>query len=334
MACGAPCSAASRCPPPAPSPMPAAETIAVTVIGGYLGSGKTTLLNHVLRTADGRVAVLVNDFGDVNIDADLVARHDGGTLELANGCICCSLVDGFAAALDSISGLSPRPERLLIEASGVADPASVAAYAHTPGFALDAVVVLADAESIRANANDKYVGEAVRGQLAAADLLVVNKIDLVEAGAIESVERWLADLAPGAAIVRAAHGVVAFEVLVGSGPMGDLAAADSTEVGSAADRPHVDVETWSLTWRGAVTRGAVEAAMAHVPDGLIRLKGVIAITGDPVPHVLQRVGRRWSLRPMPPDVGLREPDASQVVAIGRPGAIDGDWLAANFAPNG
>ncbi len=81
--------------------------IAVTVIGGYLGAGKTTLVNHILRTADERIAVLVNDFGDINIDEDLIASQDGDTISLANGCICCSLVDGFSAALATITALDP-----------------------------------------------------------------------------------------------------------------------------------------------------------------------------------------------------------------------------------
>ncbi len=158
---------------------PASTDIAVTVIGGYLGAGKTTLVNHVLRTADARIAVLVNDFGDINIDEDLIASQDGDTISLANGCICCSLVDGFSAALATITALDPVPERLVIESSGVADPATVAAYGHGPGLALDATVVVVDAETIRKKATDVYVGDTVVGQLGSGDIIVLNKTDLV-----------------------------------------------------------------------------------------------------------------------------------------------------------
>ncbi|MEL7156360.1 MAG: GTP-binding protein, partial [Actinomycetota bacterium] len=153
--------------------------IPVTVIGGYLGSGKTTLVNHLLRGADERIAVLVNDFGSVNIDADLIESQDGETLRLANGCICCSLAEGFAAALDTVLELDPRPDRLVLEASGVADPAAVAAYGHGPGLLLDAVVVVVDGETVRAQAADGYLAQTIDGQLRAADVLVANKLDLV-----------------------------------------------------------------------------------------------------------------------------------------------------------
>lgn len=299
------------------------STIGVTVIGGYLGSGKTTLVNHLLRTADERLAVLVNDFGDVNIDADLITHHDGATMELANGCICCSLVDGFAAALDTIDGLAPRPERLVIEASGVADPATVAAYAHTPGLALDAVVVLVDVETVRERAADAYVGQTVLGQLVSADLLVVNKLDLVDGDTLADVERWLAELAPGAAHLRTVDAQVPPELLFGRSLAADRAAPTRRTAG------HTQFESWSWSGTAPIERVAVEAAMTELPAAVLRLKGTLVIVGRDDPHVLQRAGRRWTLRA---DRHGQPITVSRVVAIGEPGAIDDGWLDQRLGP--
>ena len=123
----------------------------LTVVGGYLGAGKTTLINALLADPAGeRIAVLVNDFGDIDIDARLMDSGDADVMSLTNGCICCSLADGFAEALDRIRDLAGRIDRVVIEVSGVGDPRKVAQWGHVPGFTLDGVVVLVDAETVRA----------------------------------------------------------------------------------------------------------------------------------------------------------------------------------------
>jgi len=110
------------------------SAIPLTVIGGYLGSGKTTLLNALLRQPHGkRFALLVNDFGSINIDAGLIENQQGETINLANGCICCSLAAGFVVALNTVLNLQSRPDQVIIEASGVADPRKIANYGNTPG---------------------------------------------------------------------------------------------------------------------------------------------------------------------------------------------------------
>ena len=289
--------------------------IAVTVVGGYLGAGKTTLVNQILRSADERMAVLVNDFGEINIDAGLIASHDGKTMELANGCICCSLVDGLASALVTIRDLDPRPQRLVIEASGVADPATVAAYAHGPGFALDATLVLADAETVEQRSTDRYVGDTVLGQLSVADIIVVNKIDLVTPDERARLRQWISDRWPETIVHEAEQAVVPAELLFGHEPTGE------PEPGLG----HARFATWSWATDRPISRASVERAMAELPSGVLRLKGPLWLADDPDrAYLLQRVGQRWSLRP------VDGPPSSQLVAIGLPDAMDDAWLGTHL----
>ena len=154
--------------------------IGYTIIGGYLGAGKTTLINNLLRDSGSlRLAVLVNDFGDINIDAELIASHDGETIQLASGCICCSLADGFMMALNQVSKRGNQIDHVVVEASGVSDPVKIGQYGAILRLELNGVIVLADAEQIREKAANKYVGDAVIRQLQGADLLVLNKVDRV-----------------------------------------------------------------------------------------------------------------------------------------------------------
>lgn len=270
------------------------DRMAVTVIGGYLGSGKTTLVNHILATADERVAVLVNDFGDINIDAALIKSRGDNTVELSNGCICCSMVDGFSAALDQIVAIDPRPDRLVIEASGVSDPATVAAYGHGPGMVMDAVVVLADAETVRAKIDDKYVGQTIRGQLDAAHVVVINKADLVSPESLDEVVAWAGERCPEAVVVTAAHAQVAPEILFGH----DVAPLVAHEHAGHVHHEAADVfQTSTFEQVEPMTRDDVEKLMSELPDMVVRAKGFVLLDDAPEkPALLQRVGQRWTLR--------------------------------------
>jgi G3E family GTPase len=162
--------------------------IPLTILGGYLGAGKTTLINKLLAHMPAqneqapRFTVLVNDFGAINIDAGLIADHQGDTISLTNGCACCQLQDNVLAQLTALSEQENRPDHILIEASGAGEPARLAYLGYgSPGIRLEAVPVAVDALSLSQKLKDKFVGGLVRRQIEQADILIATKTDLPDA---------------------------------------------------------------------------------------------------------------------------------------------------------
>ena len=215
--------------------------VPMVVLGGFLGAGKTTLLNRILSGAHGvRYAVLVNDFGELDVDGNLVAAHGGDTVTFANGCVCCSMGDDLVGAIDRLLEGRRPPERILVEASGVADPAPIADVATLhPGLARDLVVVLADAETLRSRHEDRRLRDTVVRQLDAADLLVLNKCDRISEGACEATESWVRDRAHvPIPVIRTVGADVPMELLSAAEsevPAASEPAADSPEHGMEAD---------------------------------------------------------------------------------------------------
>lgn len=169
------------------------ECIAVTLVGGYLGSGKTTLINHVLRlNTELRIAVLVNDFGTLAIDAALIDAEEDNIISLSGGCVCCSYGNDLGQALLDVRAMQPRPDHVIVETSGVAIPAAIAASVSLiPGIFVNSTIVLVNAELIREQASDRYVGDTIDRQLHSADLLIVNKTDLVDQKQLSVIQNWL-----------------------------------------------------------------------------------------------------------------------------------------------
>ena len=199
--------------------IPAASDLPVTLIGGYLGAGKTTLINRLLRQADGlRLAVLVNDFGELPIDADLIESQDDNVISIAGGCVCCSYGSDLMAALVDLDRLVPRPHHLLIETSGVALPLAIAQSVRLiAGYALDGIVVLADAENIRVRGRDRYLGDTIERQLATADIVILNKTDLVGPTELADTRQWLLEKASISRLVETVGADIPLPTLLGIG---------------------------------------------------------------------------------------------------------------------
>jgi len=261
--------------------------VPLTVIGGYLGAGKTTLLNRLIADpASPRLAVIVNDFGDLNIDEQLIKSRDGDMVSLTNGCVCCSLGDALGDGLAALLQLIPKPEHIVLEASGVAEPKRVAQYGYlTPGIRLAAVVSVADAEMVERQAQDKFVGALVQSQLRDADLIVLSKTDLVSEDRYQQVRAWLDTLVETPRIVDMVQGNLPASILLGEG----------TFVPSPGDG-HVHgpaFSNWSYVSDDVFDAGKVERMLETLSPAIVRVKGFLKCTdGFATVHL---AGRRISL---------------------------------------
>ena len=307
--------------------------IPLTVIGGFLGAGKSTLVNRLLAQAgDTRVTVLVNDFGAINIDASLIASRDGETISLANGCVCCSIGDDLVDALIRAMERQPAPDRIVIEASGVADPWRIAQVGLSdPALRLDSVVVLVDAETVRAHAADRHLADTIRGQLRAGDYLILNKADLLAPETLAATRRWLASTCPGTPIVVARDADVPFVFLADAGlsawPAGTMRACGCSERHPCRHgQAHGDLfESWSWEPAGRLRADALRAWLRALPAGVLRTKGIVATDEWPW-AVMHGVGRRGTLTPAAPPAPAR----SAIVAIGLRGQLPVAELDAFF----
>jgi G3E family GTPase len=200
------------------------------VIAGYLGSGKTTFINALLSGGATNVAVVVNDFGDVNIDASLIRQTHADTIELTNGCICCAIGGSLADTLFTLLDRPTIPSTVIIEASGVADPASVAAYTHISGLSPAGTVVLIDASEFSDNHRNELIRSTLERQVRAAHLLAFTKTDIATDVQRNEVELIVSALAPQTPAVATTAEILAFLVDAQPSPRIDPAHPERTTV--------------------------------------------------------------------------------------------------------
>ncbi|SNS18324.1 CobW family GTP-binding protein [Pseudomonas segetis] len=287
--------------------MPTPEPVPFTLITGFLGAGKTSYLNQLIRQGLPRDSlIVVNDFGDINIDAELIEYRDEQILSLGNGCICCTLGGTLAEQLAQAMRMEPRPAAIYIEASGVAEPARIADIARTSRqLQLASVICLVDGSQIDKHATDRYTAEVWRSQIAGASQVVVNRLPAAPAHALGILE----SINPEA-------------LLNTSGNAGARQAPALRPVSRHADAAWRAV---SLSYGSAIDAGRLEQLLRAYDDVVLRAKGILARTDHQAPQVFQLSGgvSRW----LPV---RRQPVANQLVCIGIRGARF-DALASELA---
>lgn len=302
--------------------------IPVTVITGFLGAGKTTLVRHMLGHAKGkRIALIINEFGDIGVDKEVLADCGDDTcrpedmIELANGCICCTVAEDFIPTMQALLARPDRPDHIIIETSGLALPQPLIRAFNWPEIksevTVDAVVTVVDASALaegRFAANEYGVendeldeivdhetplGELFEDQLIAADLIILNKTDLVFEEALDTLESELSEhMRPGTGIIRAKNGHVDITALLGLG-FGTEDLLEGRESHHELEHggeghEHDDFDSFSLRFDKVKSKDELLAIIEDtiIANDVLRLKGFASIEGAPARLSIQAVGPR------------------------------------------
>jgi cobalamin biosynthesis protein CobW len=316
--------------------------IPATIITGFLGAGKTSLLRHLVANAAGRrLALVINEFGELGIDRELLlgcgieSCSADDVVELANGCICCTVAEDFLPALEKLLDRPDPPEHILIETSGLALPKPLVQAFNWPEIkarvTVDGVVAVIDAPALATGrfadttpelVHDNPLDEVFGDQLACADLVVLNKTDLTDAATLDLAEREIGlRLRPQARHVRAAFGKVAPSVLLGlSAAAEDDLASRPSQHDLEGEHDHDDFDSFVVALGPVTNSAALAASLSGViaTHDILRVKGFLAVPGKDFRCVVQAVGPRienYFDRPWRDD----EARASRLVVIGRKG---------------
>ncbi len=325
------------------------QKIPTTVFTGFLGAGKTSLIQNILRQADGRrIALIVNEFGDIGVDRELLLGcgdancTEEDIVELANGCICCTVADDFVPTMQSLLARNPLPDHIVIETSGLALPKPLIKAFNWPEIksrvTVDGVVAVVDAAAVRdglfasdpakvdqqRQADDQLdhespLEELFEEQLGAADLVIANKADLVDEGDWDIIEtRIQKELRQGVGVVRASHAAVPLDILIGQG----AAAEDDLESRKShhddgEDHEHDDFTSFhvDIPAQDDPTAFAAHVKRVVADQRVLRVKGFVEVMGKPMRLAIQGVGDRIQhYYDRPWKVG--EPKVGKLVVIG------------------
>jgi G3E family GTPase len=322
--------------------------VPLTIISGFLGAGKTTLLNYVLHAEHNlKVAVLVNDFGEINIDSELIVGIENeidNTISFSNGCICCSLREDMLLSIIELLERPEPPEYIIIEASGVSDPAAIALSFLMPDvrelIRVENIITVVDAEQITSLTKGESAELGI-AQISIADVLVLNKADLVDGKRLSGVRGWLREVMPSARIIETEFGRVPLELVFGLGsydPDRILGREPMNVHVHAGEHVHPHGEgyghekafsTWSFETDRMLSYELVRKAVKSLPPTIFRAKGILYLDTFPEKRgVLHVVGRRCALSWDRPWSG--HAPYSKLVLIGTPNGVDPEALKKHF----
>jgi G3E family GTPase len=296
--------------------------IPLTIISGFLGTGKTSLLTHLLTQAGPenggrRITAMVNDFGALNIDAELIATKHGNQISLANGCVCCSIGDDLMRSFMEVMQQTPLPDHIIIEASGVAEPSRIAGFAAVDRqLRLDGIVTLVDASAHNVHSKDPYLADNYAKQIEAAHLLLISKPDLADAATLENLEKELATQKPDVPMAQVTHGALPINLVLGLN--GDHEIPQPQEI----------IDHGFVQWAGHLNdmpRAALIAKLEKLRPHVLRAKGVLQ-DGEGG-YVLHLAG---GLITTAPYAGKA---SGHFVIIGKPQMPDAAALEKIFRPN-
>ena len=272
----------------------------ITLITGPLGSGKTTLLRHILAVQPGKIAIVMNEFGEIAIDTKVIEGKNVRIAELGGGCVCCSLLGEFEAAVNEIIE-KISPERIVVETTGLAEPEALVFNIQEalPQCRLDGVVSVIDADML---IRFPELGHTTRLQIEGADILLLNKIDLIELASrtLSGLETKLREINPTAAIVRTERCRINPELLFGIGRERKIARLEHVH--------EHEFESFGFTSNKTFSRNCFEDFVSGLPRSVVRAKGFIRFADDA--QLFNFVAGRWELEPF-------KFDRTELVFIGK-----------------